>query len=59
MIAQTNGAWKPFIDELRQRSRLLLVTTMSQAHKSERLGDPGERYVRRSLALPTPGGAVR
>ncbi len=59
MIAQTHGAWKPFIDELRQRSRLLLVTTMNQAHKSERLGDPGERYVRRSLALPAPGGAVR
>lgn len=47
------------IEDFRQRSEVLLDSTMSDARKSERLGDLSERYIRLSRALQAPADPAR
>lgn len=47
------------IEDFRQRSEVLLDSTMSDARKSERLADLSERYIRLSRALQAPADPSR
>ena len=47
------------IEDFRQRSQVLLDSAMSDAEKTERLADLGERYVRLSRALQVPAAFQR
>jgi phosphonate transport system substrate-binding protein len=47
------------IEDFKQRSEVLLDTTMSEARKNERLADLRERYARLSQAVQASGDSLR